>query len=198
MQIKIMDKVYECENQIVAIENIFSQVNELLIQTKLNLSSIVIDDTELFDDYDQYIVDHIEGIRTITINVKTLKELMDDTLITIQEYLLRAVPEIDKIVDEFYHEVTQNTWDKFAQLLEGLQFITDSLATISENQEWYYNASQFNLIKQNILRQIVMLQEAMEIQDRVKLSDVLLYEITPSFQALNKEITVISEYGKVQ
>ncbi|CQR70441.1 hypothetical protein SOV_39740 [Sporomusa ovata DSM 2662] len=198
MQIKILDKVYECENQIAAVENVFSQVNELVTQAKLNLGSIVIDGTELYGDYDQYIVEHIEDIKTIIINVRTLKELMDDTLVTIQEYLLRAIPEIDKIVDEFYYEVTPNTWDKFAQLLEGLQFITDSLATISENQEWYYNASQFNLIKQNILRQIAMLQEAMELQDRVKLSDALLYEIIPSFQALNKEINVNSEYGKVQ
>lgn len=198
MEIKILDKIYECENQIAAIENIFDQVNAVLADSKVNISSIEIDGRELYSDYSQYILEHMEDIKTMVVKVKSLKELMDDTLISIQEYVVRAIPEIDTMVDEFYQEVTQNTWDKFGQLLEGLQYITNTLSAISDNKEWYYNASQFEIVSQNILRQIFMLQEAMELQDRVKLSDVLLYEITPSFKALDKEITVNTECGKVQ
>lgn len=198
MEIKILDKVYTCENQIAAVEAVFAQINELLTASKVNISSITIDDEELYSDYSQYILEHMEGIKTIVVHVKSLQELMDDTLMSIQEYVIRAVPEIDIIVDEFYQEATPNTWDKFGQLLEGLQYITNTLAMISDNKEWYYNASQFEVIRQNLLRQIVMLQAAMELQDRVKLSDALFYEITPSFKALAKEITVIIKYGKMQ
>ncbi|HWR45772.1 hypothetical protein [Sporomusa sp.] len=198
MQIKILDKVYECENQIAAVGTIFDQVQQLLTQSNTSLSSFEIDGVELYSDYDQYIIEHIENIKIIVINVKTLKELMDDTLNSIQEYIIRAIPEIDKMVDEFYQGVSQNTWDKFSQLLEGLQFIINSLNTIGDNQDWYYNASQFELVKQNLLRQIIMLQQAMESQDRVKLSDALLYEIIPSFKALAKEISINIEYGQVQ
>ncbi|WP_371362958.1 hypothetical protein SRRS_39680 [Sporomusa rhizae] len=198
MEIRILDKVYKCENQIVAAESVFSQINELLANANVNISSIEIDDIELYCDYNQYLLEHIEDIKTIVVNVRTLKELMDDTLISIQEYLIRAIPEIDNMVNEFYQEVTQNTWDKFGQLLEGLQYITNTLTTISDNNEWYYNASQFEIVRKNILKQIILLQEAMELQDRVKLSDVLLYEIIPSFKALDKEISLNTEYGKVQ
>ncbi|WP_176215364.1 hypothetical protein [Sporomusa malonica] len=198
MQIKILDKVYECENQIAAVGAIFDQVQQLLTQSNTSLSSFEIDGVKLYSNYDQYIVEHIENIKIVVIHVKTLKELMDDTLSSINEYLVRAIPEIDKMVDEFYQGASQNTWDKFAQLLEGLQFIIDSLNTIGDNQHWYYNASQLGLVKQDILRQIVMLQVAMENEDRVKLSDVLLYEIIPTFRALIKEITVNNDYGQVQ
>ncbi|WP_371372073.1 hypothetical protein [Sporomusa aerivorans] len=198
MQIKILDKVFECENQIIAIGTIFDQVQQLLAQSNTSPSSFEIDGVELYSGYDQYIMDHIEDIKIIVINVKTLKELMDNTLSSIQEYLVRVIPEIDKMVDEFYQGVSQNTWDKFSQLTEGLQFIIDSLNTIGDNQSWYYNAYQFEFVKQNLLKQILMLQEAIESQDRVKLSDVLLYEIIPSFKTLAKEITVNVEYGQVQ
>jgi hypothetical protein len=198
MQIKILDKVYECENQIDAVGTIFDQIQQLLTQSNTSLSSFEIDGVELYSEYDQYIIDHIGSIKIIVINVKTLKELMDDTLNSIQEYTIKAIPAIDKMVNEFYQGVSQDTWDKFSQLLEGLQFIIDSLNTIGDNQDWYYNASQFEVVKQKLLRQIVMLQIAMESQDRVKLSDVLIYEIIPSFKALAKEITVNTEYGQVQ
>ncbi|MDF2636807.1 MAG: hypothetical protein K0R78_3681 [Pelosinus sp.] len=198
MQIKILDKVYECENQIDAVGTIFDQIQQLLTQSNTSLSSFEIDGVELYSEYDQYIIDHIDSIKIIVINVKTLKELMDDTLNSIQEYTIKAIPAIDKMVNEFYQGVSQDTWDKFSQLLEGLQFIIDSLNTIGDNQDWYYNASQFEVVKQKLLRQIVMLQIAMESQDRVKLSDVLIYEIIPSFKALAKEITVNTEYGQVQ
>lgn len=198
MEIRILDKNYQCENQLAAVENIFDQINAVLADSKVSISSIEIDGAEIYDDYSQYILDNMEAIKTMVVNVKSLKELLDDSLISIQEYVARAIPEIDTMVDEFYQGVTQTTWDKFGQLLEGLQYITNALTTISDNKEWYYNAEQFEVIRQQLVRQIVMLDAAMEPQDRVKLSDVLVYEITPSFKALDKEITVNSECSKVQ
>lgn len=197
MQIEVVDQIFECENDILAVENMFSQVHELLAKANLNLRCLEIDGAELYQDFEQYIVENIETIKTIVVKVKTLLELMDDTLISIQEYSARVIPEIDMMVDEFYHEVSGNTWDKFAQLLEGLQFIIDSLDVICENQGWYLNAAQFVGIRQNLLKRIIMLQEAMESQDRVRISDVLLYEIIPSFTALTREIDVHTSIGQV-
>lgn len=190
MQIEIFDKVFECENEISAVEDIFNQINDLLAESNQNLRCLEIDGAVLDGDYEQYIVENIETIKTIVVKVKTLRELMNDTLISIQEYSTRVIPEIDKIVDEFYHEVSSNTWEKFEQLLEGVQFIVDSLNVISENQDWYPNTSQFITVRQKLLKQINMLEEAMGSQDRVRISDVLLYEITPSFKSLGNEIDV--------
>lgn len=190
MQIIVFDQVFECENEISAVENIFKQVNELLAESNQNLRCLDIDGVRIDEDYEQYIVENIETIKTIVVKVKALREIMDDTLKSIQEYIERAIPEIDMIVDEFYHDVSPNTWNKFTQLLEGLQFIVDSLNVVSENQDWYPNTPQYITVKQNLLKRIVMLQEAMERQDRVRISDVLLYEIIPSFKALSWEIDV--------
>ena len=196
MQIEVFDQVFECENEISAVENIFNQVNELLAKANLNLRCLEIDGAELYEDYEQYITENIETIKTIVVKVKTLLELMDDTLISIQEYLGRVIPEIDKIVDEFYHEVSSDTWNKFTQLLDGLQYIVDSLNVICENQDWYPNIPQFITVKQNLIKRIMMLQ-AMENKDRVRISDVLLYEIIPSLTALSREIDVHVSNGQV-
>lgn len=197
MQIELFDQLFECENEISAVENIFNQINKLLAESNQNLRCLEIDGAELSENYEQYITENIGTIKIIIVKVKSLQELMDDTLISIQEYLERIIPEIDKIVDEFYHEVTSNTWNKFAQLLDGLMYIIDSLNAICENQAWYPNNPQFVTVKQNLLKRIIMLQEAMESQDRVRISDVLLYEIIPSFKALSLEIDVHKNNGQV-
>ena len=192
MKIKLMDKVFTCDNRIPAVEETFNQINKLLADTRQVLNCLIIDNREIEEDYSQYIIDNLKEIDTIEIKVQSRQELIDDTLASIREYLERAVPEIDKLVDQFYQEVNQNTWQKFAQLMEGLQFIVDTLQVIDRNKDWYHNAVQFVQVSEKLRRQIVMLQEALESKDRVWLSDVLLYEITPSFQALNRAIAAIT------
>lgn len=196
MHIEVLDKIYECENDITAVEEVFNLVNQLLVESNQNLRCLEIDGLELDQGLDQYIVENIKTIKTIVVKVKTLQELLDDTLISVKEYSQRAILEIDKLVDEFYHEVSSATWDKFGQLLEGLQYIIDSLNVISEHQDGFLN-TQFATIKQNLQKRIVMLQEALESQDRVRISDVLLYEITPSFKSLSWEIDAHTSIGKV-
>ncbi len=188
MQIKILDKVFECDNQVAAVERVFEQINQILAESDHHLSCLEINGVKVYQDYGQYIVDNLEDIKTIVFKIKTLKELVDDAITSMQDYIVRAVPEIESMVDEFYREADQNTWSNFSQLLEGLQFVIDTLNVVSKHQDWYCNAERLISVRQNLLKQIVMLQEAMESQDRVCLNDVLLYEIIPSFMALNKEI----------
>lgn len=197
MQIKILDKVFECENQVAAVEGVFEQINQLLAESSEHVSCFEIDGVEVYQDYDQYIVANLEDIKTIVIKMKPLKDLLGDAFISIQDYLVRAVPEIENLVNEFYQGVSQNTWNKFDQLLEGLQFIMDALNVVSIHPELCSNATQFCQIKDNIVNQISVLQEAMENQDRVSIGDILLYEIIPSFKMLNQEINMNVENGKV-
>jgi hypothetical protein len=118
-----------------------------------------------------------------------LPELLADTFISIQEYLERAIPEVNKLADEFSQEIGQSTWNNFSQLMEGLRFIFDMLEVIDAHQELCYNALQFGTIRANMVEAITVLQEATETQDRVSLSDILRYEIVPLLEKLNNEIT---------
>ncbi len=197
MQIKILDNVFECDNQVAAVEKVFEQINQILAKSDRRLSCLEINGIKVYQDYDQYIISNLENIKTIVVITNTLKELIDDTVISMQDYLVRAIPEIEVIVDEFSRGASQDTWSNFSQLMDGLQFIVDTLNALNKHQDWYFNAEQLISEQQNLLRKIVMLQEAMESQDRVWLNDVLLYEIIPSFKALNKEIEGVAATGQM-
>ncbi|AET70308.1 hypothetical protein Desor_4907 [Desulfosporosinus orientis DSM 765] len=196
MRIEVLDKVYECENDISAVEEVFNLVNDLLAESNQNFRCLEVDGLELNQDFDQYIVENIKEIKTIVVKVKTLQELLKDTFISVKEYSDRVIPEIDKLVDEFYQEVSSATWERFEQLLEGLQYVIDTLDVINKHQDEFAN-NQLPTIRQNLLKRIVMLQDALESQDRVRISDVLLYEIIPSFKSLSWEIDAHTSSGKV-
>jgi hypothetical protein len=199
MQIKVLDKVFECDNQISAVESTLVEVNQLISESKLALSCLEIDGIEVYEEYYQYIIDNVENIEMIVVKIKPLKEMMDDTIVSIEAYVLRAIPEIQQLADEFSQNVSQDSWVKLAQLLEGLQYIVQVITMIMENKDWYHNSEQYGDIHQELVSKLSMLREAMENQDRTSMSDLLIYEMIPFFEELVKEIkrTIVHEQQQV-
>ncbi|CUH94421.1 hypothetical protein P22_0487 [Propionispora sp. 2/2-37] len=197
MQIKILDQVFECDNQVSSVEDVFDKVNQILTETKQHIGSLEIDGVEVYQDYIQYITANLDSIGTIVVNMKTLREMLEGALVSIQEYLSRAIPEVEILADEFYQGISQNTWEKFAQLFDGLQLIIDSIQIVSEHPELYSNVVKFVEIKDSIIEQLSLLQAALESQDRVSVGDLMLYRLIPSFQMLQGEIAASSNSGKI-
>ncbi|WP_434511445.1 hypothetical protein [Desulfitobacterium sp. AusDCA] len=188
MQIILLGQTYTCENNMFAIEQIFQKLSQILMENGQRIVGLEVDGVEICSNFDQYITDHLNNVQTIVVKVTTEQEFLNDSLLSIHEYIERAVLEIDKLVDQFYHEVSSETWNTFAQLLEGLQYIMGSLALVTQHEEWYFNIRQFVLAQENLSKAIVMLQNAAENKDRVWLCDALLYEIIPSFKLLSRAI----------
>lgn len=184
MNIVLSNQTFLCENDMIAMNQLFQRIRQILEETGQSLINLVVDGEEVYTEFDQYIEEHLKSIQTITINAKTQQELLDDALLSIKEYLERAVLEIDKLVDQFYHEVTSETWNTFSQLLEGIQYIMKTLETVVMHENWYCNVKYFVQAKESLSQNISILQKALESQDRVWLSDVLIYEITPVFKLL--------------
>lgn len=197
MQVILYDQTYTCENDMLAVEQLFQRLGQMLVENGQRVVCLEIDGVEVYTDYDLYITDHLNSIQSVVIKIKTEQELLTDSLLSVKEYLERAVPEIDKLVDQFYHEVTSETWNTFAQLLEGLQYIMGTLEAVVQHADWYFNGKQLTLAKDNLSKTIVVLQNAAESQDRVWLCDVLLYEIIPVFKSLSLAIDVNFKNGKV-
>lgn len=195
MEIRLHDQVFICENEAAAVEQAFEQVFQILTDLNQQVSYFKINGEAVYADFDQYIETNLAEIKTIVVYTKTMQELLDDAVGSIQEYAVRAIPAIDKLVDEFYHEVKQETWNRFGQLVEGLQFIMDTINKVQEHQDWFEPAASLIAVKQKIAEKIVLLYSAMESQDRVWICDVLLYEIVPSLQALNTDRNSTSKHS---
>lgn len=188
MKIKILDELLECNNEVSAVENMIQHVNQLIAESNLSLSHLVIDGVEVYENHYQYVLDHLHTIQVIDVIVKTINDLILDALLSTESYLVRSLPEIKLLVDEFYQGPGRSSWVKFEQLLEGLQWTLNMLATIGENKEWHHNKEQYRSITGQLSNQIGLLQEAFENKDMTLLSDLLGYEIVPSLEGLEIKI----------
>lgn len=179
MQVKILDRVFAYENEPAALEMIFAKINEFLEDTGLIFSHLKVDDTEVYTDYYNYLKKRIDRVELVEVEVRTVTEILQDALLTAEEYLERALPETESLAGEFYQGPSEETWTKFQQLLEGVEWLNQLLETIDQNKLKPENWKKYVPVALRFKEELHNLQEALEGRDYVLMGDILLYEITP-------------------
>lgn len=194
MKVYILDKVLEYNNDKNVIADMFQKIDSILGESNYFFSHLVVDNLEVYGDYEEYFLDNIRHIREVKVISGTIKELANNIMITTIDYINRAIPEINILSGEFYKTPTPQSWDKFSDLLEGITWLIDSFVTIDRNEglknivssyeEWNcYAKDIFSL--QELLSE---LEEIIENQDIVSLGDMLSYEINPLFKNMKEKL----------
>lgn len=188
MKIKILDNIFEIENEKSKINEALTEINQFISSLNLQLEGMKINGVEMHKDYYDYIIGNLDSIEIIEVNVKTLKETMDDLLKSTQDYLERAIPELELLVDDIYKDFNKEVWEKFIEFFDGLDSIINILDAISKDNQLYDNVDKYILIKEALSVGIKNLSTALEICDRVWISDIMIYEIKSIFKELYEEI----------
>lgn len=185
MRVKILEHEFELANHLSAIEQLFTAIEENLKDTGYAFTSLTIDGEKIESDYVLYLSQRINEIQEIEVGVESFRTILAEIMASAAEYLERARPEVEKLSAEFYQGPTEESWDKFSQLLEGLQWLLEVVTTVESYQPEKQNApgrsGEFN-------DKIKQLQEALQNSDHVLLGDLLQYEIAPLFFSLKQEI----------
>ena len=202
MKIYILDKILEYNNEKSSIEPMFQKIDNILEKSNYFFSHLVVDNLEIYEDYEGYFLDNIRNIREVKVISKTIKELATNIMLSTIDYLSRAIPEINILSDEFYKTPTEQSWAKFSDLLEGIAWIVDSFVAIDTNsrlrdivssyEEWNHYAKGIYSL-QELLGE---LEEIMESQDTVSMGDILSYEISPLFQGMKEKLERLVSKGE--
>lgn len=194
MKVYILDKVLEYGNDKSIIDGLFQEIDSILEKSDYYFSHLVIDDLEIYEDYNGYFVDNIRNIREVKVVSSKLKELAENIMITTIDYFNRAISEINILSNEFYKTPTEQSWDKFSDLLEGVAWIIDSFVSIDTNErlqdivssyeQWNYYAKDVYSLQELIEE----LEEMLENQDLISIADILSYELTPLFDGMREKL----------
>lgn len=194
MKVYILDKVLEYNNDKNVVVDMFQKIDNILEKSNYFFSHLVVDGVEVYEDYEEYLLDNIRYIREVKVISATLKELAANIMITTIDYINRAVSEINLLSNEFYKTPTTQSWEKFSDLLEGIAWIIESFVTIDTNEglkDIVSSYEEWNCYAKDIfsLRDILSeLEEVVEIQDIVSLADILSYEINPLFKNMKAKL----------
>lgn len=199
MKLFILDEVFELENKIKSVEEIFDYIKQALEETEYHFSYMIIDGEDIHDEFELYIEDNIKFIEEIKVMMLTTKDIVKDNLITISEYVERAVPILNKLADEFYREPNSDDWKQVAELSEGIGFIFHTLESIDSMEnlnEIVVNYEVWNEYVGEVRSIDQILEEmtpAIENKDTVLIGDLLSYEIVPVFEKMKEKLDVLTK-----
>jgi hypothetical protein len=190
LKVHIQNQEIEIKNEQSDVDLLFNQINETLKKSGLYLSHMNIDGMEVYDDYYEYILDKLDEIKTINIEMITLRQWIDNMMVSMKDYVDRIVPETSRLSDQFYQNQT-TAWGDFVQLMEGLQWVTSTLNVIdslSKEKPIYVNWNDFLQLFTSIQQELKDLEEAVNNKDTVLIGDILEYEVTPLLENLQKTV----------
>ncbi len=174
-------------NESNAVE-VIGAVNKL-IGKELIFSHLVIDDLTIYSDHESYIEKYINDMKVINIIAKTKTDHINDTLLTTESYLKNSYIAINDLIEQFYNVPTEESWNIFKQLTEGIQWLIEMIVMIDQLKERPTNWQRYVDVYHQLEQNIPELADAIESQDSILIADVINYEIKPLFETLQHLIT---------
>ncbi|WP_047758496.1 hypothetical protein [Geobacillus sp. ZGt-1] len=190
MQLNIFGQTFEYRNDRSELEPIFRKIFSMVAEADRQLSHLVIDGVEVYDDFETYMEERIDSIRTIDVVAVTIEEYIREVFQTMHSYLTRALPEIERIIDEFYQTPSEHTWIRFEQMLEGIQWIDQALYWLAEHPKHPLDRQALAHIRETLAEQLRQLLQAVEAGDAVLIADLIQYEVKPLWKDIMEHVKV--------
>ena len=201
MIIKIMDSNKLFENKDSEISKIFDYINNTLEDKKVFLKSLEIDGIEVYEDYYEYLIENINFIDEVKVNIQNLSELVNDVIYSSYNYIERATPLIEKLSTKFRKGPTEESWNELENLFSGIEWILESYSNIDKYSNLnelisnYYIWNEYVVEIEKIRITLPDFLDAVKNKDSVLISDILIYEINPIFQAMNEKLKEMNNKG---
>lgn len=202
MVIFIQDETIEVENNTVNVKTILETINTILIRNKTKLEYLIIDGQPIYSDFNNYFSENLATIEKIEVVIQEHGNVIQDTILLTNQYLDRAIPQINVLAEEFYQEPNEKTWIKLMDLFEGIQWILESVVKIdgiNGLDKMIANYLVWNEYVQTIseLNGIIPeLEVAMTSKDHVLIGDILLHEIIPVFKEMEDSLKFLVIHGR--
>lgn len=193
MLIEILSENLEFPNKREAIPEIIQTIDHKLRLAGVYYSHFsIVDGVERYDELDSFLLDNIAGTEKIKIVSRTLKELADEVVLSVGDYLNRAIPVVTELAQKFYREPSADCWHQLAELVDGVNWLLDSFSLIDReialnpHIQGYPNWDEY-LQRIYSLKEIMgQLGQAMESRDMVLIGDLLNYEVIDLFKQMKE------------
>ncbi|KUO70141.1 MAG: hypothetical protein APF81_00400 [Desulfosporosinus sp. BRH_c37] len=195
MIITLRDSELTLENTPEAVRELLQMIDNIRETENCSLNCMIVNGLEIFDDYEDYLLDRLSQVETIQVSTQTHKESLDDALLSALGYLDRALPFIKELASEFYRGASAETWEKFQQLLEAMQWLGEFINKMEEGKHLFASWKSNFSVSFNFSEIVNNLNQAINNSDLILIGDTLKYEFVPLLDTLRMDIqrTVDSE-----
>lgn len=187
MKLHLQNQSHVFENSDNGIQKLIEFINEALSNENLFFSHLVIDGQDIYENHEVYMAENINVIKEVKVVTNTIEEFVNNLVVTLNDYTARGIPEIEKLINDFYQTPTEESWNTLNQLLEGIDWIYRSIKSIDMTKHSIAGWDEFIKSTASFETELPNLLNAITNRDLILIADIIQYEILPQFQIINAE-----------
>ncbi|QTD41186.1 hypothetical protein [Sporosarcina sp. Te-1] len=161
-----------------SVEDVILRINDELTEG-FYFSHFIADGIEVYDDQEDYLEKYLNEMKELEVIIKNEKQFMNDVLLSAEEYVHRAQPEIEVLIEDFQKEPTRDTWANFELLLGGAAWLNDMLELIKKSNEQPSNWQQFEQQATILQQEVKKLHEAVNQNYHKQIAGVIQQGLLP-------------------
>lgn len=191
MIVKTKEQSFSCENDLEKIADLIADIlnTENAIAIDFNVDGIRIQ-LELTD----YLTGRLAVVKEIEIITQSVQALVLDTINSAYDYIQKAIPLIRRMAIEFEMEPDAITWQSLNELLEGLNWLVESMekmntqksleTTVNDYPAW----NQYAQVTYNLIPILKDLDAALRNKNNRKVGRILSKDIVPAFEVMGNKL----------
>jgi len=186
MDVYFLNEKKQYDNTERSVQQLFQEIHDFIANQEENVfSHLVIDGTEVYDDYDQYVMAHLPQIQEIKVIVKTKQEMALDLEQSLHDYLDKAIPSMKQLANALYQGQSEEVWNEFILFIDGLRWIVESLGLLIRYMSLEAN-QRYEEAGAKLGAAIPEMLDAVEAGDTLALADMIQYEIVETLVSLQQ------------
>ena len=187
MKLIFQEQIIELD-QMFSVENVIESINKLL-GNDFYFSHFLVDGLEVTEEPEVFLTKEVGNIEEILVIAIPAKEFINNLMLSIEEYVERAIPYVVELFDGFYNNPTKDEWGSLAELFEGIQWLSiviDSVeVSVIRPESW----KEISTTTVEVQGELESLEEALENNDTILIGDILQYEILPVLEKIKSLVT---------
>lgn len=197
MNVIVLDKTLNYENEIEEVDGLLKEINEIVEQSNQVFSHLVIDGKAVYENHGDFIEGNIGNVEEIQVMTLSKEAFVKEIMISKKEYIHRAMPEMDKLANDFYVSPVASSWQGVNDLTGGLLWIIESYVLLTQNKKLKDTIEneeawkEYQKSVEGLSTAVPDLEEAMNNKDHILVGDIISYELTESLASLEEKVEII-------
>lgn len=183
-----MDQTLELSNDPAGIDTLFDKVEQILQEQQVHIGSMKVDGEFVYEDYKDYLLERIPGVKDIEIETLTLQQYFHEVMLSANQYLDRLIPGLTHLSGEFYKNSGTEAWNGLNDVIEGLLWVSQMVHFGTGDKLEGIDGAEFEKASEQLNQKVKDLLGAVESEDTTLIGDLLQYEVLESLKELKAHI----------
>ncbi|CAH0118009.1 hypothetical protein PAE9249_00474 [Paenibacillus sp. CECT 9249] len=188
------EQISQTVTSLEVFHSIWQSILQQIASINRYIRCVQIDGEIYYDGYELYIQHHFYEIKHINIITITPQDSLDETITEIQKYNAKLILAVEDIGKAFYGDLTEENWNQFSNLFEGIGWLYQSLEfcliLIEKTKMKRELTETLRTAADKLKISLSDIEQALNEQEYITVGDIIQYELGNVFELIHEKIRI--------